>query len=65
MSRALSRKEAHGVINLSIYLNSIIRNKRDMHGSKIKAPQTSTIDEHNEHVRHYAEFQRKILRLRI
>ena len=30
----MSRKEAHGVIDWLIYLNSVIRNKRDEYGSK-------------------------------
>ena len=30
----MSRKEANGVIDWLIYLNSVIRNTRDEHGSK-------------------------------
>ena len=60
----MSRKEAHGVIDWLIYLNSVIRNKRDEYGS-IRTPQNSTIDEHNVHVLRYAEFLRKTLSMRI
>ena len=35
-----------------------------MHGIIVRAPQNSTIDEHNVHIRLlYAEFQRKTLKL--
>ena len=37
-----------------------------MHGIIVRAPQNSTIDEHNVHVRLlYTKFQRKTLTLRI